>query len=342
MTEALIPSRPVVIGHEWAVALLKRSLARNRLAHAYLFVGLPQIGKTTLALFLAQAVNCLQPDNKPCGHCMACRKIQRGLHPDVRVIDEEGGSIKINQIRELQNEVTLAPFEGRQRVYILCDFQNATLEAANCLLKTLEEPPPRVMLILTAMQAEMLLPTIVSRCQVLNLRPLALVQVEQALQVYWGVELHQARLLAKLSGGRMGWAIEASRDEALLLDREKYLLVLEQALGGKRIERMRLAQQLSQSPEDLHGILALWQNWWRDLLLAKSGNAQLMTNVDREQTVLHEAQLYTLHEIRAGLRALERAAEYIEQNVNPRLALEVLLLSLPYQSMANLEAIQDE
>lgn len=342
MNQAMISSFPLVIGHEYAVDLLKRSLESNRLAHAYLFVGPPRIGKTTLALFLAQAVNCLHPESKPCGTCIACRKIQQSLHPDVRVIDEEGGSIKINQIRELQSEATLSPFEGRQRVYILCDFQNATIEAANCLLKTLEEPPPRVMLILTATQAELLLPTIVSRCQVLNLRPLALDQVEQALQVYWGVEPRQARLLARLSGGRMGWAIEASRNETLLLDREKYLLVLEQALGGKRIERMRLAQQLSQSPEDLPGILDLWQNWWRDLLLAKSGNAQLMTNVDREQTVLHEAQLYALDEIWACLRATERTAEYIEQNVNPRLALEVLLLSLPYRSMASQEVSHDE
>jgi DNA polymerase-3 subunit delta' len=329
MTEAIISSPPLLIGHEWAVDLLKHSLAADRLTHAYLFVGPPRIGKTTLALFLAQAVNCLHPENKPCGNCLACRKIQRGLHPDVRVIDERGGSIKINQVRELQNEATLSPFEGRQRVYILCDFQNATLEAANCLLKTLEEPPPRVILILTASKAELLLPTIVSRCQVLNLRPLALDQVEQALQTYWGVESRQARLLARLSGGRMGWAIEASSNEALLLEREKYLLVLEQALGEKRIERMRLAQQLSQSPEELPGILELWQNWWRDLLLAKSGNAQSITNVDREQTVLHEAQRYAMSEIYACLRAIERTAEQIEQNVNPRLALEVLLLSLP-------------
>lgn len=335
MTQTVTLSRPLVIGHAWAVELLKRSLARNRLAHAYLFVGPPRVGKTALALFLAQAVNCLHPDDKPCGDCMACRKIQRGLHPDVRVIDGEGGSIKINQIRELQNEATLSPFEGRQRVYVLCDFQNATPEAANCLLKTLEEPPPRVLLILTATQGEALLPTIVSRCQVLNLRPLALEEVEQALQTYWGVEPRRARLLAKLSGGRMGWAIEASANEALLLDREKYLLVLEQALGQRRTERMKLAQQLSQNLEALPGMLDLWQDWWRDLLLAKTGNEQSITNVDREQTVWHEAQSYTLDEIRACLGAIDRAVKQIEQNVNPRLALEVLLLSLPYRAAAS-------
>lgn len=332
MSEAIAKPTPLIIGHEWAVNLIKRSLARNRLAHAYLFVGPPRIGKTTLALFLAQAVNCLDEGSRPCGVCLACQKIGQGLHPDVRVIDEEGSSIKIDQIRALQSEAVLSPFEGRQRVYILCNFQKATMEAANCLLKTLEEPPPNVLLILTAVQVENLLPTIVSRCQVLNLRSLAVRQVEQALKTYWGVEPYQARLLARLSGGRIGWAIEACSNEALLREREKYLVALEQALGQKRTERMRLAQQLSQFPEILPELLDLWQNWWRDLLLAKSGNIQAVTNVDREQTVLHESQQYTLNEIWACLRALERAAKQIEQNVNPCLALEVLLLSLPHRS----------
>nr|MBC7244542.1 DNA polymerase III subunit delta' [Chloroflexota bacterium] len=322
----------MVIGHEWAVELLKRSLALNHLAHAYLFVGPPRIGKTTLALFLARAVNCLNEGNRPCGICTACQAISRGVHPDVQVIDEEGGSIKIAQIRALQKEAALFPFEGRRRVYILCNFQHATLEAANCLLKTLEEPPSSVLFILTADKVEGLLPTIVSRCQVLKLRPLAAEQVERALKTYWGTEPSQARKLARLSGGRMGWAIEASSNDALLLNRKKYLIALEQALGQGRTERMKLAQQLSQSPEVLPELLGLWQNWWRDLLLAKSGNVHAMTDLEREPTVLDEVQQYTLNEIWACLRAIEHAAEQIEQNVNPCLALEVLLLSLPQRN----------
>jgi DNA polymerase-3 subunit delta' len=329
---------PPVIGHEWALDLLQHGLAHDHLGQAYLFAGPPRIGKTTLALYLAQAVNCLTEvgaspsagrEGRPCGTCNACRKIGQGSHPDVRVIDEPGSSIKIAQMRDLQMEMNLAPFEGQRRVYILCNFQQATLEAANCLLKTLEEPPPRVIMILTAPQAEMLLPTTVSRCQVLNLRPLPTDQVQQALEQHWGLDPRRAHVLARLSGGRIGWAIEASRDDALLRSREKYLVALEQTIRQERTDRVGLAQQLSQNPQGLPEVLDLWQGWWRDLLLAKSGNLQALVNVDRQQTISSEAQDYTLSEIESCLRSIERAAQQIEQNVNATLAMEVLLLSMP-------------
>jgi DNA polymerase-3 subunit delta' len=170
------------IGHEWAVELLQQSLETDRVAHAYLLSGPPQIGKTRLALDLAQALNCEQPE-PPCGQCPACLKIERGTHPDVRVIEGEGagGSIKIAQVRQLQREAVLSPYEGRYRVFVLRRMDLATLEAANSLLKTLEEPPAQVVLILTAVQAEQLPSTVISRCQRLDLRPLSRHIVEASL-----------------------------------------------------------------------------------------------------------------------------------------------------------------
>jgi DNA polymerase-3 subunit delta' len=331
---ALTDDVPLVVGHEWAVELLGHSLAGDRLSQAYLFVGPPRIGKTTLALYLARAVNCLddQPEARPCGTCRACRKIGKALHPDVRVIDEPGSSIRIDQIRELQSEIVLSPFEGRQSVYALCNFQKATPEAANCLLKTLEEPPPSVVLVLTAIQAEMLLPTVISRCQVLHLRPLPVDQVQEALELYWHVDPPRAKLVARLSEGRMGWAVEASSDDALLKDRDKHLTILEQVLHQDRAARMNVAQQLGRNAMALPEVFDLWQTWWRDLLLVKSGNEHALTNIDREQMVRIEARGYTLAEIQACLRAIQRAARQIEQNVNARLALEVLFLHMPRAS----------
>jgi len=319
----------MVVGHDWAVQLLQSGLRRGHLTQAYLFAGPPRIGKTTLALYLASALNCLHPTDRPCGQCDSCRKIAQGLHPDVRVVDEPGSSIKIDQIRELQRDVTLSPFEGRWRVHILCDFQQATTEAANCLLKTLEEPPPKVVIVLTALQAEMLLPTIVSRCQILNLRPLPTRVAQEALERHWGVEPRAALLLARLCEGRIGWAIEASASDALLRNREKYLVALEQILRQERPARMGLAQQLGQNPQGLPEIFDLWQGWWRDLLLAKCGNLDALINVDREAIMLNEAHNLTLAEIATCLRAIEHTALQVEQNVNPVLAMEVLLLRMP-------------
>jgi DNA polymerase-3 subunit delta' len=332
MARVKVEGIPLVVGHEWAVELLTRGLATDRLSQAYLFAGPPRVGKTTLALYLARALNCLGPDDAPCGTCSACRRIEQNLHPDVRVIDDTGNRIKIDQIRELQREMALSPFEGRWRVYLLCDFQLATLEAANCLLKTLEEPPARVILILTATQPEMLLPTIVSRCQVLSLRHLPIEQVQQALRTHWGLAPDQAQLLARLSGGRMGWAIAASADDALLRNREKHFVALEQTLREGRRQRMALAQQLCQSPEALPDVFESWQSWWRDLLLARSGNTSALINVDRKQALQNEAQHRTVKEMLCCMRAIDRCAQHVEHNVNPCLALEVLLLGLPGQT----------
>ena len=317
-----------VVGHKWAVELLERSLANGRTAHAYLLLGLPQIGKTTLALNFAQVLNCLG-EGKPCGQCRSCLKIAHGNHPDVRVIEAVNGTIKIDQIRAMQREVVLSPHEGRWKVYIIRQMERATTEAANCLLKTLEEPPDQVILVLTASDMDQLLPTIISRCQVLSLRPPSMPLVQKALEERWGVDPDRARLLARLSGGRLGWAVRAFEDEAILQKRERRFDEMIELMGQGRVERLRYAQHLSTSPDGLREVLDLWLSWWRDVLLIEGGSSTEIANVDREATLRSQARGYSLTQVRDFIEALRTAVWQLEHNANTRLTLEVLMLNLP-------------
>jgi DNA polymerase-3 subunit delta' len=319
-----------MIGHEWAVEFLRQSLATGRVAHAYLLTGPPQVGKTRLALALAQSLNCGEPD-PPCGQCRSCLGIAQGVHPDVQVVAGTGAgrTIKIDQVRALQRDAVLAPYEGRFRVFIIRQADRATTEAANSLLKTLEEPPAHVLLALTAVQPEILPATVVSRCQRLHLRPVAIPVIEEALRAR-GHVASEARLLAKLSIGRVGWAIRAGQDDAVMSQRQQELDQLLVLLAAGRVERLDYAWKASRDTQALLRRIEMWTLWWRDLLLLSGHNDGHVLNVDRIDELRSLAAQTTLSESYATLQALQMASEQLEANVNARLALEGLLLKLPY------------
>jgi DNA polymerase III subunit delta' len=340
-----------LVGHEWAVRALARSIATERVAHAYLFTGPHAIGKTSLARKLAQALQCTN-DARPCSQCPTCQKIARDRHPDVQIVegvpvgykfdeksppappranDWERRILKIDQVRAIQHDVSRAPFEGRWKIVILRRFEEANEEAANAFLKTLEEPPRHTRLILTARDASLLLPTIASRCQVFALRPLAPAQIETALIEQWRAAPEPAHLLARLSAGRLGWAVRANENRALLDTRTQQLDELNAAIDEGRAERLLRADTLAKKSDDLPELLETWLGWWRDVLLIQNGDGSRITNVDREGAAREHANRFTLEQAHSTLQAVRATARYLTQNVNARLALEVLLLNLPGQ-----------
>jgi DNA polymerase-3 subunit delta' len=286
----------------------------------------------TLARNLAALLLCEgEESERPCGACRACRLVAAGNHPDVHVLASEhvGASLKIEQVRELAHRVTLTPVEGRRQVAILNRFEEATASAANALLKTLEEPPPYVVLVVLACEADILLPTIVSRCQHIPLRPLPIRMVERALVERWEATSEKAELLAHLSSGRLGWAVRKLEDEEALERRSARLDDLNRLIRASLIKRFDYAKALARDPVATQETLDLWIGWWRDVLLVASGTDAAVTNVDRRGVLHSQARRLEMASIVTAIRALRCATQKLQRNANKRLTLDVLMLDLP-------------
>jgi len=321
-----------LIGHEWAVDMLKKHVVNGTTRHAYLFSGPPGLGRRTLALRFAQALNCQTPvaAGIPCGTCRDCRQIEAMRHADLTVIqaDTEGGTLKVDQIREARRTLTLKPYMAKYRVSIFLRFQEANDNSANALLKTLEEAPSYAVLILTADNPEQLLPTIISRCEVLRLRPLDFGKVQRELETR-GVATGRAKLIAHISGGRMGYAIRLTDDDALLDKREERLNDLLTLLPASRVEKFAYADKLSKDKDAMRQAILFWLSYWRDVMLRTAQAETPLVNVDRNMEIEDLASRMDLSSARLAVSGLENALEKMDRNVNSRMLAEVLLLDLP-------------
>jgi DNA polymerase-3 subunit delta' len=321
-----------IIGQARAVSLLERGLAAGSLAHAYLLVGPEHAGKMTLAVNLAQALNC-ESAERPCLKCPACFKIAAGNHADVQVIGLLQNDESTEQIKDVLHQASLPPFEGRHKVFIINGAELLSIEAANRLLKTLEEPVANVTFILLTTNDRLLPETVVSRCQRLEVTPLPVPAGAAALEEKWGIPAERARLLAGLSHGRLGWAVTASGDETLLQQRGEQLDRLVEVVRGDYEKRFAYVSQLaggfSQKRHAVYAVLDLWLDYWRDLLLAKLGCRDAIINTDRQGELAALAGKLSLGGIKDFIKRIEAAAGQLRQNVNPKLALEVLMLDIP-------------
>ncbi len=326
-----------IVGHEHAVDILRRTLAAKQVRHAYLFAGPQHIGKTLLAHRFAQTLLCTGgPDPRfapsdPCNACLSCRKVLHGNHPDIHVIAKppDKQAILIEQIRMLQSDAARRTLEGRRNIFIIQDAHEMNLQAANCLLKTLEEPEADVVLLLTVPETGLLLPTILSRVQLITMQLLPVTQIKSALVQQWEVEPEEADLIAALAAGRMGWAILAVEDDEMLAERKEQLDLLTKVLTAGKVQRFEIVQQLGTDGEKIRSLLELWLLWWRDIVLAANDCLDLTINVDRRDLLKVQAAKIGSSEAQRMIRTLLQTQETLDQNVSARLALEVLMLDMP-------------
>jgi DNA polymerase-3 subunit delta' len=329
-----------MIGHDWATTLLNKHINTSQVRHAYLISGEDGVGKRTLALRFAQTLNCLNPgeSGEPCGDCRACTLIQSAQHPDFHELLPEDGSnsIKVDQVREIQHQLALSPFESRWRIALLPDFEQATENAATALLKTLEEPADRVIVILTAIDATSLLPTIVSRCEHIPLRTVSKETIKQAV-LGQGIKEDLAELIAGIAQGRPGWAIRYAKDPGLLHRRVEFIEQLRGLLHQTRGDRFDFVERMLPRKDDLETqrrnvleTLQVWMGVWRDALQHGYEAQGNLINPDQQHLIGALNQQLDPKQIHDAVTALQSTQQAIERFANVRLAMEVLMLKLPY------------
>jgi DNA polymerase-3 subunit delta' len=346
-----VPGFELIVDQDRPIQILTTFLEKGTIPHALLFTGIEGVGKQTAAMTFAMACNCKGKDpgrfeqdnrdssdrrndrfsNEPCGKCRPCRKIQSGNHPDIIHIKPTGDYIRIAQIRTLIETLALKPYEARRRVVIISKAQTMNPAAGNALLKMLEEPPDRSILILIAEQTADLLPTIVSRCQHVRFNPISRSSLAALLAERDGVASDTALLIAGMANGSLkraqamhradwilwrNWLLEASglNQPASLFSRPAALL-------------LAFAEKLADNKQLLLEALEVMQSWLRDLIVSRY-RPDNMINADLKERIQQASQKSSVKSLLKMISVIQKAQMDLEAHANVRLTLEVMMMRL--------------
>ncbi|MDO9263309.1 MAG: DNA polymerase III subunit delta' [Desulfosalsimonadaceae bacterium] len=330
-----------LIDQERPVRLLTAVLSSGNLPHAFLFTGLEGIGKKTAAMAVAMACNCLEsklfqdqaarrdfppPAIDPCGQCRSCKKIISGHHPDIIFVEPAGDMIKVDQIRALSDRLTLKPYEASKRVAIIRDAHKFNTEAANTLLKTLEEPPDHTLFILTALQASDMLPTIVSRCQQIRFNPIHRKSLATYVTHHYGVTEAEAAVIASMARGSRTCA--DSMAQAHWINSRNWIISEMEALPSRSVNGcLAFAETLSKHKDWVSSVFEIMKNWLRDIAVYQCRPERIINRdlLDQLQTA---ARRTTSDSLVFKFKAIEQAERDIKSNANLRLTLDALIITL--------------
>ncbi|HEX8087898.1 MAG TPA: DNA polymerase III subunit delta' [Blastocatellia bacterium] len=319
-----------LVGNERIKKLLRRGVAEGRIGQGLIFAGQRGVGKHQFALALAQAVNCASPKNgDACGECLSCRKVASREHPDVHTISPDGQFIKISQMREMSQEAQYRPYEGRRRVYVIDDAERLREEAANSILKTLEEPPESSLILLVTSKPYALLETIRSRCQMLSFAPLTSDELEAYLKANFKRPLEETRMLARLARGSIGRTLEI--DLGVYREKRATMLELIEAATVARdtVKLLGAAEHLGRKLEkdEFENHLDVLMVLLADLFHLKLGEPpDSLTNSDVAPRLERTAESMTLEQIADWADRVEQVLKSLARNVNKQLAMEAMLI----------------
>ncbi len=320
-----------LLGNETVKEHLSGLVSHDRLGHAYIFEGENGLGKKTAAKLLAKALLCTGEGDKPCDDCRSCRMVQSGNHPDlITVFHEKPKVIRVDEIRDqVINGIEVKPYYSGKKIYIIPDAGLMNTNAQNAILKTIEEPPEYVLMILLTENRERLLPTILSRCVTISFRPLSVEQVKKTLISRYDLPLKNARTISALSHGNLGKAIMMSQSEEFAGLLEKILKYLREPLKMSSAEVFAFAKEMAEEKERLDEVLDIMLFWYRDILMAKTvGKSASLTFVDETEYIDTRAEALKYEEIEKTLSGIRLTRQRLQVNASAEAGMDVLLLSM--------------
>jgi len=305
-------------GQDRALELLKAYIDNGHLEGGYLFTGPSSIGKKMAAKILSQALNCVENNNQACGLCPSCLKIKGDSHPDVHIISSEEAQLKIEDVRQLQKEINLRAYEGRYKVFIIDNAHTLTPEAANCLLKVLEEPPKFSLIILITDKPNLLFKTILSRCKIVKFNAIKREELNKTLSKDYGLDSSFAHFLSYFSEGRLGEALRLKDSD--ILNKKNTIIdkfVLPSSYGTNDID--------IDDKQDFCSMLNILSGWFRDIYFIKSGMPETeLINSDRRADLLKTVNRFSYSDLDRIMSVISNTILCLERNINTKLLLHNL------------------
>lgn len=319
-----------VIGQAGIISCLTNALRKNNVGHAYMFTGLKGVGKKTVAGIFAGLLLCTDyAEGRSCGKCMACRITQEGSNPDLQIIDPDGGSISVDEIRGIQSDIIIKPMYSLRKVYIIADAERMTVQAQNCLLKTLEEPPSYAVIILTTSNYEALLETIRSRTVRCSFKRNSDDEVRAYLGSRFGDKLDGMDFIVSYSGGVIGTALELAGSSEFISLREKTLDIVLKIGNSELIDIFNFYSFFDANKNNIEIILDIMLLFYRDLLIVKNATARnILINSDKKDIILNNISRFSVQRLLKNVDVIGLTRRNIKQNSNFQLSIEVMLMKL--------------
>lgn len=317
-----------VIGHEKVIEHLKTALNKQKVSHAYIFQGEPGSGKKMLAGLFAQTLQCEEHGEEPCGKCKSCLQAISNNHPDIIKVTHEKASMGVDDIRtQVNNDIGIKPYSSQYKIYIIDDADKMTEQAQNAILKTIEEPPSYAVIMLLVSNINKLLPTILSRCVTLNLKPVSERKIEEFLMQEYQVPDYNAQISAKFSQGNVGKAIRYSNSQEFIESKDRILHLLKYADSMQVYELLEGIKDLGERKLEIYDYIDMMVLWYRDILLYKvTKNPNLLLFRDEYSHIKKKAEECGYEGIETIINAMEKTKERLRANVNFEIAMELLLL----------------